>query len=415
MEETESLRAIHPVWIHRATLSLAKGPGMADDLKPQLESFFELLLQGLELDDPACLDSILTLWAQSLTETDLRTGQSSLSALLRELLLQTSLVCREVLPGPEAFALQSALLPAFTHAFEKAAYFESEVRVEYVSNRLKEAQSALERLDRSKSDFISVAAHELRTPLTLIEGYSTMLRDIHDHKGTDTFEVDLLNGISSGTRRLKAIIDDMIDVSLIDNNLLQLNFQPVWLNRLLDMLRSELEAATRERGQNLHIHDFPGSREMIFADPERLMQVLRNMLSNAIKYTPDGGSITIDGRKLPGFIETVISDTGIGIHPEDQNIIFDKFTRLGNIALHSSGKTKFKGGGPGLGLHIARGIIEAHGGAIWVESPGYNEQTNPGSTFHILLPVNSTPPDTRLARFFPAKPQANHPDEVHSQ
>ena len=115
------------------------------------------------------------------------------------------------------------------------------------------------------------------------------------------------------------------------------------------------------------------------------------MLTNAIKYTPDGGKISLDGRKLPGFIEVVIRDTGIGIDPEDQSIIFEKFTRLGNISLHSSGKTKFKGGGPGLGLHIAKGIIEAHGGAIWVESPGYDEETFPGSTFHILLPMLQRP------------------------
>ncbi|MBE0696449.1 MAG: HAMP domain-containing histidine kinase, partial [Anaerolineaceae bacterium] len=268
--------------------------------------------------------------------------------------------------------------------------------------------------DRSKSDFIAVAAHELRTPLTLIEGYTAMLRDSREPKNINELENELLNGINSGTRRLKTIIDDMIDVSLIDNNLLQLNFQPVWINRLLNVLKIELEPATRERAQTLCIPDFPGSNEMTFADPERLLQVLRNVLTNAIKYTPDGGEISIDGRKLSGFIEMVIRDTGIGISPEDQSIIFEKFTRLGNIALHSSGKTKFKGGGPGLGLHIARGIIEAHGGAIWAESPGYNEETNPGSTFHILLPLNSTPPDTRMARLLTPN-FTNQTSEVHSK
>jgi signal transduction histidine kinase len=151
---------------------------------------------------------------------------------------------------------------------------------------------------------------------------------------------------------------------------------------------------------------------MTFADPERLLQVLRNVLSNAIKYTPDGGNISVDGRKLPGFIEIVVRDTGIGINPQDQSIIFEKFTRLGNISLHSSGKTKFKGGGPGLGLHIARGIIEAHGGAIWAESPGYDEEINPGSTFHILLPLISAPPDSRLARLLTPN-LSDQPSEVN--
>ena len=110
------------------------------------------------------------------------------------------------------------------------------------------------------------------------------------------------------------------------------------------------------------------------------MQALRNVLNNAIKYTPDGGTITIDGRTLPGFIEVTIRDTGIGISAEDQAVIFEKFGQLGNVDLHSSGKTKFKGGGPGLGLPIARGILEAHGGTIWVELQGHDEKTNPGSS-----------------------------------
>jgi signal transduction histidine kinase len=131
-----------------------------------------------------------------------------------------------------------------------------------------------------------------------------------------------------------------------------------------------------------------------------LYQALRNLLTNAIKYTPDGGSITVDGRLLSGFIEITISDTGIGVDISDQERIFEKFGRVGNVALHSSGKIKFKGGGPGLGLPITKGIIEAHGGAIWVESDGYDEINCPGTTFHVLLPIRKEPPDQRAAEIF---------------
>jgi signal transduction histidine kinase len=131
-----------------------------------------------------------------------------------------------------------------------------------------------------------------------------------------------------------------------------------------------------------------------------LLQVFRNVLYNAVKYTPDGGQIGICGRKLPGFLEVIIRDTGIGIDPDDSQVIFDKFVRLGNTALHSSSKTKFKGGGPGLGLRIAKGILESHGGAIWVESDGFDEKSCPGSTFHILIPMRAAPPDARMARLF---------------
>jgi signal transduction histidine kinase len=118
------------------------------------------------------------------------------------------------------------------------------------------------------------------------------------------------------------------------------------------------------------------------------------VVSNSIKFTPDGGRITIRGRVLGAqgavgtdFVELVVADTGIGIAKEEQERIFEKFYRVGDVQHHSSGEYKFKGAGPGLGLPIARGIIEAHGGRIWVESEGYDEARCPGSEFHIVLPV----------------------------
>ena len=398
MLETDSLRIIRSIWLNRITLSLGKGAGIREDLRTQLERFFELLEQAVDTGDPAWLDSIIASWATSLTETDLKNHQSNLMQFLREIMLQTFQVCRETLGAEQALDLISLLGPCFAYAFEKASYHEIQVRVTYISNQLRQVQTTLEKLDRSKSDFIAVAAHELKTPLTLIDGYSAMLRENRERDGANRVELELLNGINNGAQRLKTIIDDMIDVSLIDNNLIQLHFQPVWMNRIFDVLKNELEPATRERNQVFEIHSFPGFAEMSFGDPERLLQAMRNILTNAIKYTPDGGRIEVDGRKLPGFIEIVVKDNGIGIDPANQAIIFEKFARIGNTSLHSSGKTKFKGGGPGLGLHIAKGLIESHGGAIWVESPGYDEEKLPGSTFHILLPQRTEPPDTKLAR-----------------
>jgi signal transduction histidine kinase len=184
-----------------------------------------------------------------------------------------------------------------------------------------------------------------------------------------------------------------------------MNFQPVWINQLIDIAQHELQKPLKDRQQCLEIVKFDGFNEMTFGDSERLYQAIRNILTNAIKYTPDGGRIIVNGRMLPGFIEITIADTGIGINVEDQERVFEKFGRVGNVALHSSGKIKFKGGGPGLGLPITKGIIEAHGGAIWVESEGYDEINCPGTIFHILLPVRKESPDRRAAEIF--KPLAD--------
>jgi signal transduction histidine kinase len=150
-----------------------------------------------------------------------------------------------------------------------------------------------------------------------------------------------------------------------------------------------LETAIQERRQEV-ITTGLDSLPDIIADETRLHQALRNVIINSVKFTPDKGRIEIRARTLNGGdkVELAIADSGIGIDPEHQGLIFEKFYRVGDLNLHSTGQTKFKGAGPGLGLPIARGIIEAHGGQIWVESRGYDEETCPGSTFYIVLPVH---------------------------
>ncbi len=168
----------------------------------------------------------------------------------------------------------------------------------------------------------------------------------------------------------------------------------------MNLLKGELAEAIKERNQKLVIKKFPGSDTWLYADPERIYQALHNILANAIKYTPDKGNISVTGRALPGFIEIIVKDSGIGIAPEYQTAIFEKFAQIGQPNLHSSGKIKFKGGGPGLGLPIARGIIEAHGGTIWVESEGYDEAKCPGATFHVLIPIRTEASDPKVEKFF---------------
>jgi signal transduction histidine kinase len=400
MNVQANLVKIRKKLIRRALQNLARGAGVRENFEGQLERFYDLLEQALDTGDSAWLDAVIFDWVSANTQSDIAEGQKNATALLNILFTLTNEVARESLNKGEALDMMTAVQPIFTYALDKAARLEMENRVAYFANEIASVQQKLEKLDRSKSSFISVAAHELKTPLTLIEGYTSMMRDASASPDADNSMDPLLQGVRNGIQRLRQIVDDMIDVSLIDNNMLSLNSQPLWLNHILDLLQKNLNEIMRERRLKLEVRKFPGSQEWLYADPERLYQAFQNVLTNAIKYTPDGGSIIVDGRSLPGFVEVTITDTGIGISPEDQAVIFEKFGQLGHANLHSSGKVKFKGGGPGLGLPITRGIIEAHGGTIWVESEGHDEQQCPGSIFHVLLPVRTESSDPRLTKLF---------------
>ncbi len=258
---------------------------------------------------------------------------------------------------------------------------------------LDQAYEQLKRLDRTKSDFINVASHELRTPLTLLRGYGQILTNDRRIK-SDPALAQMVEGIYTGTLRLHEIIDSMLDMAKVDTKTLELNFKQLAVLPILQWVYQNLSASVAERHLTLILEDL-SALPFVEADLDALRKVFYNLVINAIKYTPDGGRITLSGREVvPGYrelpeggVEIVVSDTGIGVDPQFHDLIFVKFYQTGEVALHSSGKTKFKGGGPGLGLAIAKGIVEAHGGQLWVESPGHDELTCPGSQFHVLLPL----------------------------
>lgn len=411
MSIQDSLEKIRPALQMRVSNSLARGAGVRENFQEQLGRLLDLLAQAVLSGDATWLDPLLEEWAAARTQTDLEEGERNLGGLLHKVAAHSFEIARESLDAPQAIELTASLMPIYLQAVEKAAELENRSRVEYLAHELESAQARLKKFDKSKSNFIAVAAHELKTPLTLIEGYAAMIGDLASR---DNEQIHMLiQGTHTGIWRMREIVDDMIDVSMIDNRLLTLNFQPVWLNRVFNMLQADFSDILQQRKHTLEIRPFAGSDELIFADPERLYQAVKNLVSNAIKYTPDGGTITIDGRTLPGFVEVTVADTGIGIAPENQEAIFEKFGQLGDVSLHSSGKTKFKGGGPGLGLAITKGIIEAHNGSIWVESEGYDEVKCPGSIFHVLLPLRTQPSDPKLAKLFGADENlpAQLPDE----
>jgi len=258
---------------------------------------------------------------------------------------------------------------------------------------LDKANNDLASLEMTKSNFISIASHELRTPLTVARGYAEMLME--DPSLPEQVR-GLVRGIHKSTLRQVEIMDSMFDIAQLDTSTLELHRQDVFLNELVRSAVQELTSSLTEREQELSV-DLP-QLPAIKADPNTMRKLFYHLFSNAIKFTPNGGKITVTGRQLPpnnrdlpeGGVEVIVSDSGVGVDKALQEVIFTKFYQPGDqLNRHSTGKTKFKGSGAGLGLALSRGIVNAHGGRLWVESEGYDETNCPGSDFHIILPLRS--------------------------
>jgi signal transduction histidine kinase len=258
------------------------------------------------------------------------------------------------------------------------------------NEELTRALRQLERLDRTKSDFIRVSAHELRTPVAALLGYAQMMQSNPTVQGIPNLRI-LMEGVVASTKRLHRVFNSILDVSRLVTGGLELIRSPVGIAVVFEGVYSEFERALEERDLALELVGLE-NLPVCSGDPDLLYKLFYHLVNNAIKYTPDGGRITATGRtvevpELGRCIEVTVEDTGIGIAPQDLDLIFEKFYRTGEVALHSSGTITFKGGGPGLGLAIARGVVVTHGGRIWAESPGYDEETCPGSQFVVQLPL----------------------------
>lgn len=375
--------------VQAAVAELSENEMLRSQVQESVEVFFDGFIRAARHDNPTMLDVILLDWVEA-RSAPTEDEPSGLLPVLTTLKRVTWQKIQELCTPQEAMTLMLASDGIYTEALSYISRLETDAMMTAVNQRLKEAVAHIRHLEKRKSDFIAVAAHELRTPLTVVEGYTDMMRS-----GADEAQAMMLEGVSGGVRRLREIIHDMIDVSLINLNVMKskMRFQPVRLYQVIDAIEREVKDAVQQRNQHMIVERDTIPKHITYADPERLLQVMEKVVMNAIKYTPDGGTITIVGRELQGFTDIVVEDTGIGISPADLPRIFDLFSSLGDVALHSSGKTKFKGGGPGLGLAIAKGIIEAHGGTIWAQSPGYDEKACPGSTFHIMIPMRSSVPE----------------------
>jgi signal transduction histidine kinase len=230
---------------------------------------------------------------------------------------------------------------------------------------------ALEENSRPKADLISTLAHEMRTPLTSIKGFSTALLMEEAAFSLET-QQEFLQIIDDECDVLTDLIHDLLESSVIEAGLLRLELEPVMLPHLVQSVVSDIAHQTEKHRV---LVDIPRVFPIVDADPGRITQVLRNLLDNAVKYSPQGGMIVIRGEVQETQIVVSVADQGLGIAPEDLNRLFEKFFRVeSGLGRHVVGS--------GLGLPIAQTIVESHGGRIWAES-----KLGEGSTFYFALPL----------------------------
>jgi signal transduction histidine kinase len=240
-----------------------------------------------------------------------------------------------------------------------------------VERALRERNEALETAGRLKSEFIANVSYELRTPLNAIIGFAEILAN--EYFGTLTpRQLDYSRGILDSSHRLLSLINDILDLATIEAGYMTLEPQPIDIG---DMVQSVL-TYTRERARNqdldLSLH-CPEEIGTIEADERRLKQALFNLISNAIKFTPPGGSIRLEAERAGGDLVLAVSDTGVGIPVADQERVFDKFER---------GDPRTYQTGAGLGLSLVKSLIELHGGRVTIES-----SAETGTTVRCHLPT----------------------------
>lgn len=246
---------------------------------------------------------------------------------------------------------------------------------------LQNAYAEIQRADEMKTRFLALASHELRTPLQHILGYGSILK-----QSTDDHVTEAAAKVVEAAHHMKDIIDTMTNLELIRRGEMSTEFQQTTIQNVMDKaLQTKLQAI------KLHGHQFewlvPLHPILLNADIEKLPQVFSAVFDNAIRFTPDGGRITVQAEQKTGVIEITVSDTGIGIPPSELENIFKEFYQVEQHLTRTYG-------GLGLGLSVARGIVNLHGGKIWAESAGENE----GTAVIIQLPEGKLPTTGTLKR-----------------
>jgi two-component system, OmpR family, sensor histidine kinase KdpD len=236
-----------------------------------------------------------------------------------------------------------------------------------------EARREAEAANDLKLKFLAMISHELRTPLTSIKGFATTLL-ADDVQWSADDQRDFIQTINAEADKLTDMIDQLLDLSRLQAGSLRINPAPHTIDRILSTAMAQLQALTRNHALQIEV---PADLPPVLADPQRVAQVLANLVSNAAKYSPPQSAINLSARHVDGQVEIDVSDEGPGVQPEDRAQVFEAFRRgSSNRAQHTKGA--------GLGLAICKGLVEAHGGRIWIQ-----DRPGPGATFSFTLPLSN--------------------------
>ncbi|MEW5894473.1 MAG: GAF domain-containing sensor histidine kinase [Candidatus Omnitrophota bacterium] len=278
----------------------------------------------------------------------------------------------------------SILADQLGQAIENARLFEEvfrarrdlELRIQERTRQFTEALERVKRISKNKSEFISAVSHELRTPLTSIKGYASILIAGKIGEIPETVR-DRLEKINKHSDNLVSLINNLLDISRIESGKADLLFKKQPLLQIIETVEDLLGPQLKEK-RIVFQKNIPATLPDVVVDGGQIERVLINLVSNAVKFTPFEGVITVSSSWENDYITTCVSDTGIGLKSDDQERLFDEFYRVDN---EINQKVK----GTGLGLSLVKKIVEAHSGTIWVTSK-YGE----GANFHFTLPVKET-------------------------
>ncbi len=305
---------------------------------------------------------------------------------------QQDLSTLRIIAGQSAVGIENARLYNQLKGFN----VKLEAEVTKKTAELQKANDELRQLDRAKSEFISIASHQLRTPLTVIKGYISMMQEGSFGKVPPKI-LENLTKVYASNERLIGLVENLLDISRIESGRQQYEWSKIHLEDLAQTVVENLKQNAKERNLKLILHKLKKKTPEVIVDANKLHEVMMNFVDNALKYTPEG---SVDVHVLPepkGMVTFSVKDTGKGITPDMKDLLFRKFSR---------GKDSFKlhTEGVGLGLYVAKMLIDQHGGKIWADSEGEGK----GSTFSFSIPVKGNEAklaeQEKAAALTPAKP-----------